>query len=919
MYNTSDEIKRRLWAGANDLRGSMDASKYKDYMLGLMFYKFLSDETLNTFKEQMNIDDSKDIFDEYEEAFNKYGEERVATFIQSSLGYYVKPEYLYQKWVRDINSGDFELQTVMDSLNSFERTIAVSSDSDDFKGLFSNSIIDLTDSALGSDLKKRHKNIRDLILLFADLNMVDLKRSDVLGDAYEYLIGQFASNAGKKAGEFYTPRQVSEVMARIVAKTKTITSIYDPTVGSGSLLLTVGKHLSKSDQRKVHYYGQEYITETYNLTRMNLLLHGVRPEQMDIRNGNTLAQDWPEDPNRPGEGVQFDAVVMNPPYSDKKWNKHEDIPLKINDPRFSDFGVLPPDSKGDFAYLMHGLYHLGQQGTMAIVLPHGVLFRGETEGIIRRKLVEKNHIDAIIGLPSNMFTNTGIPVVILILKKNRALNDPVLIIDASNEFEKIGKHNVLRERDIEKIVDTYINKKEIKNYSHLANLKEIKANDYNLNIPRYVNIEQKELIQDVDGHLLGGIPKKSIENLKVIQDSVPKIIKEAFKEVRPGYVQLVEDISLLKKDILDSDEVKSKTDDLLCNITKYFERSYNQLKNIDSSNALKDIKENMLDDIKKILKEYDDVDEYAGYQIMAELWNEYLENDLEVISNDGFYAAGRTRRPNIVTKGQGQKKHEEQDGWVGAIIPNDLMKTELFKNELNQIEIEKNKIGDFQVQLDEIRDTLSEDEGEFGVLNDDNTAFNLTEVNAGLKDEFANITIPEVKELNEYLEFLDSKPKKIAKLEYMEEHQTINWDKIDKNRDGTVGKGNTKKRIKDLESSYEFSKGTFGAKLAKVSRILEEKKQLEKEIKEQEKQINETVYSRIEHLTDKEIDELVYKKWFGTLSNKFVALITTPIINEIAILDKLNKMYSVTMNDLDEEIATIESEFNKLLNELVVK
>lgn len=382
---TSEEIKRRLWDGANELRGSMDASRYKDYMLGLMFYKFLSDKTLENFKITAGKGQlsENELVDEYAKAKIEYGDELEKT-IQRVLRYYVSPEYLYQTWIKDINSGNFEVQKVTDSLNNFERTIAVSGDASDFKGLFSSSTLDLTDTALGGNLNERSKNIKALILLFADLNMVALQKGDVLGDAYEYLIGQFAMESGKKAGEFYTPHQVSEVMAQIVAKSSEIKSIYDPTVGSGSLLLTVKKHLDKNVQRDLAYYGQEKNTATYNLTRMNLLLHGVRPEKMTIKNGDTLSSDWPEDPENPNEGVQFDAVVMNPPYSAKNWNK---AGLKVSDPRFEVAGTLPPDSKGDFAFLLHGLYHLGTNGTMAIVLPHGVLFRGSSEGEIRKRLL----------------------------------------------------------------------------------------------------------------------------------------------------------------------------------------------------------------------------------------------------------------------------------------------------------------------------------------------------------------------------------------------------------------------------------------------------------------------------------------------------------------------------------------------------
>lgn len=466
---TSEEIKLRLWNGANELRGSMDASRYKDYMLGLMFYKFLSDQTLKTYANLSGVSKESDWYQEYILAHQEYGTE-LEKMIQDVLGYFVRPEHLYQTWVKDMNEGRFEVQKVTDSLSQFERSIAVANGSDDFQGLFASSTLDLTDTALGSNLNERSKNIQALIRLFEDLDMVALQNGDVLGDAYEYLIGQFAMESGKKAGEFYTPHQVSEVMAQIVATNSSISSIYDPTVGSGSLLLTVKKHLSEDRQRSLNYYGQEKNTATYNLTRMNLLLHGVRPEKMSIKNGDTLSQDWPEDPERPNEGVQFDAVVMNPPYSVKNWNRSG---LKPSDPRFEIAGVLPPDSKGDFAFLLHGLYHLGTQGTMAIVLPHGVLFRGAAEGEIRKRLLEKNQIDAVIGLPSNLFTNTGIPVCIIILKKNRDLNEPVLFIDASRNFIKAGKQNALQEKDIAKIVDVYTNRTEVDGYSHLASRQEL--------------------------------------------------------------------------------------------------------------------------------------------------------------------------------------------------------------------------------------------------------------------------------------------------------------------------------------------------------------------------------------------------------------------------------------------------------------
>lgn len=860
MITTSEEIKRRLWDGANDLRGSMDASRYKDYMLGLMFYKFLSDQTLATFRSTAGVSKSANNVQEYEEAYQQLGD-TLSGMIQKVLGYYVLPEHLYQTWVKDIRNGDFELQKVMDSLNSFERNIEIKGDADDFKGLFSTSIIDLTDSALGNDLNKRSKNIKDLILLFADLDMVDLQNGDVLGDAYEYLIGQFASSAGKKAGEFYTPRQVSEVLAQIVVKSSNISSVYDPTVGSGSLLLTVGKHLNKSAQRDLHYYGQEFITETYNLTRMNLLLHGVRPENMDIKNGNTLAEDWPEDPDRPEEGVQFDAVVMNPPYSDSKWNKHEDKPLKVSDPRFADFGVLPPDSKGDFAYLMHGLYHLGQKGTMAIVLPHGVLFRGGTEGQIRKRLLEKNYVDAVIGLPNNMFTNTGIPVCVMILKKNRELSDPVLLLDSSEHFVKIGKQNVLREKDIAQIVDTYVDKIEVAGYSHLADRKEIIENEYNLNIPRYVEAMDSEIPQDVDGHLLGGIPMKNIADLKVLNSIVKDVLDNALTPLREGYVELNESVDDLTKEVLADERVKNKSAEVEGKVTEYLQKFWGKLISVDSETELEDLRDEMLAEIKQILSKFDYLDAYAGYQIIAEIWKNTLFNDTELIAGMGFYTAGRTREPNMVAKGTGQKKHEEQDGWIGAIVPNDLIAKNLY-SELVQ------KIADSKEQLTATESELSE----------------LVEA---------------------------------AKVEDSDENSIL-YDSIKKNKDDEPQDSFDNKKIK--AELKEAKKGSDEYQLLhKVSALMNQKSKLNTGIKNQEKELQGAVYERIENLTNEEVNSLVYEKWFGGIETKIVNLVQAPLKDELQTLETLNTRYSTTLSDLEKETEQVESEFESLLSELVVK
>ncbi|MGO1369432.1 type I restriction-modification system subunit M [Senegalia sp. (in: firmicutes)] len=488
-----EEIKRRLWDGANELRGSMDVSRYKDYMLGLMFYKFLSDKTLDAFKISAGLGKitEEELVKEYKKLREENGEDLDKT-IQRVLGYYVAPEYLYQTWIMDINSGDFEVQKVTDSLHNFERSVAIESGNDDFKGLFSSSTIDLTDTALGRNLNERSKNIQALIMIFADLNMATLQKGDILGDAYEYLIGQFAMESGKKAGEFYTPPQVSEVIARIVTQSSNIESIYDPTLGSGSLLLTVGKYLDPSIQKKIHYYGQEKNTGIFNLARMNLLINNIHPDKIKLRNGDTLGEDWPKNPEQSNKGLKFDAVVMNPPFSIRNWNRDN---LTLSDPRFKSVGVLPPNSMGDFAFLLHGLFHLKENGTMAIVLPNGILFRGGIEGKIRKKLLDKNLIDTIIGLPSNLFPNTGIPVTILILKKNRHLEEPLLLIDATQNFVRKGSRNILLEKDVDKIVDRYINRKNDEAFSYLIPRGKFIGWD---RIPSFEQIRAKKQIEGLE-------------------------------------------------------------------------------------------------------------------------------------------------------------------------------------------------------------------------------------------------------------------------------------------------------------------------------------------------------------------------------------------------------------------------------------
>jgi type I restriction-modification system, M subunit len=853
---TSDEIKKRLWDGANELRGSMNASQYMDYMLGLMFYKFLSDKTLEQVRmtEQLYELTEEELVNHYKNVYDEYQKQYI-DLIRQQLGYYIQPEYLYQRWIQDINEGRFELETIRTSLDDFERTIAGGQNPDDFENLFSS--LDLTNQALGKDLNERSKNIKELISLFADLNMVALQKTDILGDAYEYLIGQFAMEAGKKAGEFYTPRQVSEVMAQIVTLSGDVTSVYDPTVGSGSLLLTVKQHLSSQEQKNLNYYGQEKNTATYNLTRMNLLLHGVRPEKMTIRNADTLAQDWPEDPKRPSEAVQFDAIVMNPPYSLKKWNSDG---LTISDPRFSFVGMMPPDKTGDYAFLLHGLYHLGQKGTMAIVLPHGVLFRSGAEGAIRQRLIDKNYIDAIIGLPGKLFANTGIAVCIVVLKKNRSIGDSILVIDASKHFTKGKDHNILQDKDIARIVDTYSQRIENTGYSHLVSLDEIKKNDYNLNIPRYVEQIETEIPHHVDAHLYGGIPKEDFNKLPILTTVTKDILSMHLQEIRNGYYD-IKNMDTLRVDILDSASVEEVNGKLNKRIEVYVEKYWENLKSVNEQTGLAGLKSAMLADAKRLFMDIKWVDPYEAYQVVAELWNTIFNHDLEIIAASGFYESARMTEPNMVSKGQGKNKRMVQEGVRGSIIPNDLIEEILFSEKKKELEV-------IQVELENVSDELSE----------------LVEA---------------------------------AKVEESDEYYALN-DLIKRNDEGetteTFDAKLVKKELKNLgptDDAYQLVKQT--------NDLLEKTKKLKRISKNNREALNDEICARFGTLTHDEIDQLLRIKWFGSFVAVMTDILRAPILKEIDTLLMLKTRYSDTVRSLDAAIDDLEKSIEDMMKELVLE
>ena len=506
-------LEQQLWNIANTLRGKMNADEFRDYILGFIFYKYLAEKMeiyANSILEEdkiqfRNIDENTAEGLEYIEAIR---EESLET-----LGYFLKPSELFSEIAKRGNSGsnNFILEDLQKILTNIQLSTMGTQSEEDFEDLFSD--MDLNSNNLGRTADARNVII---VKVLVHLDEIDFKLNDteldVLGDAYEYLIGQFASGAGKKAGEFYTPQEVSKILAKIVTTGKNrLKSVYDPTCGSGSLLLRVAREVKDVN----NFYGQEMNRTTYNLARMNMILHGVHYLKFDIKQEDTL-----EHPQH--EGLLAEAIVANPPFS-ANWSAN---PLHLSNERFSQYGKLAPASKADFAFVQHMIHHLAENGTMAIVLPHGVLFRGSAELHIRKYLIEqKNYLDAVIGLPANIFYGTSIPTCILVFKKCKEDPDHILFIDASKDFEKVKNQNILRENHIDKIVETYRNRTVIEKYSHLATLKEVAENDYNLNIPRYVDTFEEE--EDIDIQAV----MQEIKSLETKRAELDKEIDVYFKEL----------------------------------------------------------------------------------------------------------------------------------------------------------------------------------------------------------------------------------------------------------------------------------------------------------------------------------------------------------------------------------------------------
>lgn len=505
-----DELHRAIWAIADELRGSVDGWDFKSYVLGMMFYRYIS-ENLTNYINEGEIEAGNDGFD-YALLSDEDAEQAREDLVKTK-GFFILPSELFCN-VRKRAASDENLNMTLERVfNHIEDSAKGSESEDNFAGLFDD--IDVNSNKLGATVAKRNANLVKLIEGIANMRLGNYKENsiDAFGDAYEYLMSMYASNAGKSGGEFFTPQEVSELLTRIAVAGKTeVNKVYDPACGSGSLLLKAAKILGKENVRQ-GFYGQEINLTTYNLCRINMFLHDIDFDKFDIAHEDTLLnpQHWDDEP--------FEVIVSNPPYS-IKW-EGDDNPVLINDPRFSPAGVLAPKSKADLAFIMHSLAWLATNGTAAIVCFPGIMYRGGAEKKIRQYLIDNNFIDCIIQLPSNLFFGTSIATCIMVLKRSKADNN-TLFIDASNECVKVTNNNKLTEDNIARIVEEFISRADVEYFSRSVPYKEIAENDYNLSVSTYVEAEDTREVIDIVK--LNAEIEEIVAREQVLRDEIAKII-----------------------------------------------------------------------------------------------------------------------------------------------------------------------------------------------------------------------------------------------------------------------------------------------------------------------------------------------------------------------------------------------------------
>ena len=893
------QLANRIWESANKLRSKIEANEYKDYILGFIFYKFLSDRE-EQFAKSAGIS-AEEIKSEFYET-----NAEVVNYLHTHLGYFIAYKDLFSTW---LNKGiDFNVADVRDALSAFARLVAPS-----HKKVFDKIFVTLETglSKLGDSAASQTKAIKSLLELIRDIPMDGRQDYDILGFVYEYLIGMFAANAGKKAGEFYTPHEVALFMAEIVAdhlKDRKNITIYDPTSGSGSLLINIGRAVARhlNGPNDIKYYAQELKENTYNLTRMNLVMRGILPANIEVRNGDTLERDWPffeeANPDATYEPLFVDAVVSNPPYS-----QHWSPGGRDGDPRYKGFG-LAPKSKADYAFLLHDLYHLRSDGIMTIVMPHGVLFRGKeddgSEWSIRRSLVEGDHIDAIIGLPPNIFFGTGIPTIVVVLRKVRDRED-VLIVDASRGFVKDGKKNKLRACDIKRITDAVTRHVEMPGFSRKVSRDEIRSNGYNLNIPRYLSNRETEH-WDVRAIMFGGIPTCELDELAKYW-AVFGGLRDALFSVSGNYATVkVGDVGAAIAAVASVKEYAAVFEKARDGFDGYLKRELVEHCLDVHVNAEEG---RLADEVFRRVESLPLIDKYEAYQALDDEWTQ-TAIDLEIIQTDGFESV-RAVDPHMVLKKTGDKTIEVQDGWVGRIFPFELVQKMFFAEELAEIKAKAKEVDNLFSEVASLASEMPEEEKE-RVVKDGEEELDAKLVSEVAEEVFNDIENDEITVLKEYLALTSVAEKKT----FVGQHPEVEWNCMSAAKNDTYSKGTVLIRIHVIREAFAFPEDSFEALVIKAGSLFARIKTLKSTIRNLGWELEKKTIAKIKALTDDEAKTLLEEKWVKPVVRKLMSMPETIVEGLATTIKALATKYATTLSDVEEKIEASESTIAEMLGEL---
>lgn len=858
MAIKKSEIYNQLWAAADKLRGGVEPARYKNYILTMLFVKYVSDKYKTSDDWEIEIPADSSFDDIVKHKFQTDIGEKINTSISAIA------EKNNLKGIIDI--ADFDSDELGEGKTHIDKV-------SDLVAIFQKPELDFTKNHAGGD--------------------------DILGDAYEYLMRKFAQDSGKSKGQFYTPGEVSRVMARVIGLDKATSSsmtVYDPACGSGSLLIRAADVAPV----EITIYGQEYDPSTAGLARMNLVLHNKGAGE--IQRGNTLADPkWKEN----NQLKRFDYIVVNPPFSDKSWT---DGTLPDQYGRYSEVGYgVPPEKNGDYAWFLHVLKSLKSKGKAAIILPHGVLFRGNAEGEIRKKIIDRGYIKGIIGLPANIFFGTGIPACIIIVDKEDAVErEGIFMIDASQDFVKEGNKNRLREQDIEKIVQTFNTMDQSdKRYARFVLNEEIKEdNEYNLNIPRYIDNSNNEDLQDIEAHLKGGIPESDVDSLNNYWEEYPSLRQDLFEPLRLGYLQAKVEKEQVVEVINSNTEFIEHSKRIKDSFMTWKHEILPILMNLTVEDKPKNIIEFISHKILSLFKEDSLIKEYDVYQMVMEYWQETMEDDIYAIVSDGYGAGNQVVNITRMKKVNGEEE-EDVIGWEGLILPKEQIMTTYFEDKLSEIQDLKQALEKTEAEIEELLENHNnEDSSLFEFIQDGK--FSKKMISIRINEIKSGYTNDEISVLKTLWNHLDKKMKKKDYLEFLEKNPLAKSALTEK---GTVTKTSVLTRIKKIRD-YADIDGLFKEEfelLTEAQTLLETKEQLVKKIKAKESTLDLETKEKYSELSIEEIKELLEEKWFTDVYKALESIHLAVSYRLSVRVKELVERYKHRLSELENEVGIYEN------------